>query len=394
MKRLDLVILVLVTFIACNQKIKLENTFVESIPIDLDKTENKNLSDFVRNIELVPLYTDINCLVSTYNKFAYYKEIGMFLIMDKDLVVSLFSKEGQFIASSKAVMGVGPGEYRTAVDAIYNPYTKNIEILTPYGKIYRYDTSFHFVEEKSLEQSTQVFARFVPLQKNKYVLTPVILGDKDIAIYFCDYDQKEIGKPIRYDEDYISSLTMNYNPFLKLNNDLYFSPLCFNYMFYKILPESQQLQPIMKLDFGSHTVHKKDIVNRFGTASKTISKQEDRTFNYSVMDNVNNYLLENTAVPAIKFFNEKYVYVLVLKNGKRITYIYDRKTKRSYMQTNENPIRLSFCLDIDDTVLFAAVQPYELEKLIDIKLLDEKSKQALANIQEDDNPIIVKYYLR
>lgn len=64
------------------------------------------------------------------------------------------------------------------------------------------------------------------------------------------------------------------------------------------------------------------------------------------------------------------------------------------MQTNENPIRMTFCLDIDDTVLFAAVQPYDIENFVDMKLLDDTSKQVLTNIKEDDNPIIVKYYLR
>lgn len=394
MKRWYLIIFLLGTLVSCNRDVKVEDASVETILIDLGKAENKDMSEFVRKIELVPLYTDTNCLVSTYNKFAYYEEIGMFLIMDKDLVVSLFSEEGQFIANSKAVKGEGPGEYRIAVDAIYNPYTQNIEVLTPYGTIYRYDTAFRLIEEKSLDQNTQVFTRFVPLQKNKYVLTPVIVGDKDAAICFCDYDQKEIGKPCRYDKDYISSLTMNYNPFRRLNDGLYFSPLCSNYMLYKIDLENQQLQPVMKLDLGSQTVQKKDMVKRFGAASKTSSKREDFEFNQSVMNNINSYLLENASVPAIKFFNEKYLYVLVLKNGKRITYIYNRKTKQSYMQTNENPIRMTFCLDIDDTVLFAAVQPYDIERFVDMKLLDDTSKQVLTNIKEDDNPIIVKYYLR
>lgn len=40
------------------------------------------------------------------------------------------------------------------------------------------------------------------------------------------------------------------------------------------------------------------------------------------------------------------------------------------------------------------VQPFEIENYIDKKLLDKKSLDTMGNIKEDDNPIIVKYYLK
>ena len=81
----------------------------------------------------LPLHTDTNSIISTYKKIDYCDELDMFIILDKELVVSLFSGDGQFIANSKNVIGEGPNEYRTAVDVIYNPFSRAIEILNPYG---------------------------------------------------------------------------------------------------------------------------------------------------------------------------------------------------------------------------------------------------------------------
>jgi len=49
---------------------------------------------------------------------------------------------------------------------------------------------------------------------------------------------------------------------------------------------------------------------------------------------------------------------------------------------------------IEDNVLFAIIQPYELSKYVDIKLLNKNDKKVFDTILEDDNPVIVKYFLK
>lgn len=40
------------------------------------------------------------------------------------------------------------------------------------------------------------------------------------------------------------------------------------------------------------------------------------------------------------------------------------------------------------------IQPYELSKYVDIKLLNKNDKKIFDTILEDDNPVIVKYFLK
>ena len=167
-------LLPLLVLLSCSQNQKADNLSIEVISINLDKKENEEMSEFIEKIELVPLHTDTNSIISTYKKIDYCDELDMFIILDKELVVSLFSGDGQFIANSKNVIGEGPNEYRTAVDVIYNPFSRAIEILNPYGTIYRYNTSFQFIEKISLEQNSKIFSRFVSISNNEYILTPVM----------------------------------------------------------------------------------------------------------------------------------------------------------------------------------------------------------------------------
>lgn len=381
--------------LSCSQNQKVDNPSIEVFPIDLDKKENKEMSEFIEKIELIPLQTDTNSIISTYNKIDYSEELDMFIILDKQLIVSLFSGNGQFIANSKNAIGEGPNEYRTAVDVIYNPFSKSIEILDPYGTIYRYNTSFQFIEKMTLEQNSKIFSRFVPLSKNEYILTPVMTGYKDATILFCNYKKNEVVKNVSYEEDCISSITMNYNPFFTINDDLVLSPLCLNYHFYQVDQTNQNIIPIIKLDFKNNTIQKKSLIKKFGNPSCDSDKREDVEKNLKILNNINSFLLDsNTPIPIIKFFNEQYVYVYIIQNDNRISYIYNRKNKQSYMQTNNSPTKLIFCLGINKNCLYSAIQPYELEEYVDQNLLHTDDLNIVNKIHEEDNPIIVKYYLR
>lgn len=388
-------LLPLLVLLSCSQNQKADNLSIEVISINLDKKENKEMSEFIEKIELVPLHTDTNSIISTYKKIDYCDELDMFIILDKELVVSLFSGDGQFIANSKNVIGEGPNEYRTAVDVIYNPFSRAIEILNPYGTIYRYNTSFQFIEKISLEQNSKIFSRFVSISNNEYILTPVMSGYKDATIVFCNYNKKKIIKSISYEEDCISSITMNYNPFFTSNNNLIFSPLCLNYSFYQVDRVNQDISPIIKLDFGDNTIQKESLVEKFGNSSQENENREDIERNLKTLNDINSFLLKSSAsIPIIKFFNEQYIYTYSIQNNNRISYIYNRKNKQSYMQTNNSQTKLIFCLGINNNCLYSAIQPYELEEYVDKNLLHADYQSIVSKINDEDNPIIVKYYLK
>lgn len=54
----------------------------------------------------------------------------------------------------------------------------------------------------------------------------------------------------------------------------------------------------------------------------------------------------------------------------------------------------SYCMIQKKGKLYSIVTPVELEKYLDATLLSDKDKMLSENIVEDDNPVVIKYYLK
>ena len=383
---------------SCNDNGQKTDPFVEITPVEVDKNKSSSITECIDKIEVFPLETDSISIFSIYKKVVYCHELEMFIVLDQELTVSLFSEDGMFIANSRSKQGQGPGEYLTIVDVVYNPFLKTIELLDPYGSIYRYDTSFQFVEKISLHQSELVFMRFAPFGVNQYILNPVVFFVTDAVVYFCDYDKNTISKPISYESDFISTVTMNMNSFFIQNGTIFLSPLGFDYNFYQIDTNEQTLSPIIQLDFGKKNVQKKEIKNMFEYPDKTsiTDTAEDMESNMKKMGKINDYLLNSDyPLPIVKFFNDQYVYVHILAKHKRSGFIYNRKTKEGFLQAEDSSFKMYPCFDIHDNILIAMVPSYELDRYVDKQYMNQENLVKLEKVEEEEEDyIIVKYYLK
>jgi hypothetical protein len=391
MKKIYCIVIVMAVFISCSRQTEIKNLDIEKISIDTGKKAVTDMSEFIEKIEIVPLQTDTDCLLSAYRDMVYCKELDMFIITDMRLTVFLFAGDGTFVANSESVKGRGPGEYMTIVDVGYNPFSKAIELLDPSGAIYRYDTSFHFIDKLSLDQKDLVFRKFMPLSENQYILIPL----DDPLLYFCDYDKKAIlTPPIDYAEDFLSGVSMVYNPFFQVAGNLYYSPHGLDYYMYHLDAGQKTLTPAMKLDFGSREVKKKDLEAMFGSWQP--KNQKDKTVDRQILMKTGEYLIQSKTypLPLIKFFNEKYVYIYLLVDMKRNNFIYNRETKQSFLQTDDSPFKLCYCLVLDDNVLMGLAPIDEYKEYLDKQYLTPESVQKMNELKEDDNPVIIKYYLR
>ena len=83
-----------------------------------------------------------------------------------------------------------------------------------------------------------------------------------------------------------------------------------------------------------------------------------------------------------------------MKKGKRMTVLYDRTNGVTLLQTDKHKKRLNYCTHLEGNTLTAIIQPEEIEKYIDTNLLNDENKKKLQAVQEDDNPIIVKYQIK
>lgn len=385
------ILIILVFAISCTERESYENI----TNIHYSENEDLPMENFIDRIEIIPLETDSMNLIDQYHKIEFYDDFGGYLIVDKRQTVYLFTKEGNFISCSQKCRGDGPDQYNILVDAVYNPYNKSIEILNPFGSIYSYDLSFNFLGKRDLQdKSIHTFSRFYPLNEDSYILLPTLLGEKDAIICFCDYSRQGIISVEDYTADFISTLTMNQNPFVRLNGELYFLPLCLDYNIYRIDEDACKLSKYISYTFGEN-INKEDLEKRFGDMSDQKSDEESLKRSFAVMGKVNDYLLQSdTPIPVIKQMNDSYLYFYVINNGVRETVIYDRKSKKSILHSNKHPVCLNSCLYLDKNYLYTIIYPYEMDKYIDKSLLDGNELKKLDHVKDDDNPIIVRYVIK
>jgi hypothetical protein len=376
------------SLLSCNSKTELHDAAIESIPVTLNKTETGQIEEIIEKIEIIPLETDDNCLMKGYKKMAYYKDAALYLIVDYNDVVFLFTGEGKHIANSKNVQGPGPSQYGLVQDFLYNPYSKCVEILDPYGIIYRYDTLFKFVEKISLEQREIVFSQFMPLSATQYILTSARF---DTILYFCDFDKRTVERTESDEANYIHRMNMQNPLFFRFDDRFLYIPLGWDYHFYEINTDSMTVKPVIKLDFGGGEVSKKSLERRSGY----FYKSDDSGGNNQVKLKVLEVIKESEwNIPIVKLISERYLYLQILTSSKRSNYIYKKKKKKGYYQATDDAFKIFFGMELYENVLFTLPQPFEIEEYIDRKYMSEQDIEKMKNIREDDNPIIVKYYLK
>ena len=95
-----------------------------------------------------------------------------------------------------------------------------------------------------------------------------------------------------------------------------------------------------------------------------------------------------------KIINGKYVYIC-LKKGQGIGhYIYNRTKGEGYLLQDEKPLRMNPGFGLDGNALLTVCQPVELPLLADRRFMSPEQIAVMANLKEDDNPVIMKSYLK
>jgi len=194
---------------------------------------------------------------------------------------------------------------------------------------------------------------------------------------------------------YIKELEMFYFFDSKYNVYLFlFTPLGLDYHFYQIDANTMTLTPVIKLDFGSDEITRKQIESMTGFSYREESKKTQWSKKTDMIEISDALIKSSLHIPIVKLINDKYVYLHILSNHKRSNYIYNRITKKGYYQAANDSFKIYFGLQMEDNVLITMPQPYEIEEYIDKKLMSQEDIQKFDNIKEDDNPVIVKYYFK
>lgn len=353
----------------------------DTIFVDLDRPERASLFDYFRSIELIPLETSSDILVNGFSKLIVHQDY--YYALDKPLcLIFVFDKMGKFLFKI-GTKGQGAGEYSFIEDFNINPYSGNIEILEPYGRIHIYDLSGNFIETKRISYpGFQVAHSLAAIDSTTYVSQSVFAPKK--IIYFDLNKQKLLHEEF---EESRSIGAFSFNPYQYQNEWFFFRP--FHPVVYKM--GKKKLEVAFKFDFGKYTKDGRTAI---------LSKESERNFAKKVEEM---YAQFSYMIQSVRH-NNKYIFASLLwkDENHKANIVYDKVTGKSkyIIDFDEkvwfNSYRGQEIIVTDEYVLMP-IQWVDLEKRITKEMLDDKQKAILEKLLEADmeqNPILIKYWFK
>lgn len=388
------ILFLLSLFVTGCQEQERENADIDIISIE--KAKREDLS-FLDKIEVIPLKTDSNSLIKSIKRMQYVKELNEYIILDSRQVLFRFDSKGNFISSSSNRRGEGPENYLMAIDVKYNPYSQCFELYDPSGEglVNAYDSSFSKVCQFCLSQSQETYDTMTILNDSIYLFTPLFYKDEGEK-YVCIYRKKnaEFTMSKLFYKNSIANIHMVTLPCFLGDGVNYFTPPCFDYHFYRIDMKNNKLIPAIKLDFGLNTVSKQKLDERFGQASGKSEKKNVVERNHKIIMDKNSYLLESEyPLPIVRLLSEDFIYAFIITKDQYYNFIYNRKEKQGYL-ISDSFFKMPFGSFLEGDIIYTYVDACDINEYIDSRYISEKNMKLIENIKEDDNQLIIKYYLR
>lgn len=353
----------------------------DAIFVDLDRPEKASLFDYFRSIELIPLETSPDAFIAGISKMIVHQ--NNYYTLDKtQCLIFVFDKTGKFLFKI-GKKGQGSGEYSFIEDFTINPFSGNLEILEPYGRIHIYDLSGNFIETKRIAYpGFRVAHTLAVLDKDIYVSHSMFEPKK--IIYF-NLDEKKLLHE-EFEEDTPIGSYSNI-PYQYQDDWFFFRPV--HPVVYKI--GEKQLEVAFQFDFGAYT--------REGTTA-VFSQESERNFSKRTEEMFDqfSYMIQSVR------HNSKYIFASLFwkSENQRANIIYDKSSGKS-----------KYILDFDEQVWFNSyrgediivtdeyalmpIQWVDLEKRLTKEMLDDKQKEVLEELLQtemEQNPILIKYWFK
>lgn len=370
------IIIIAAVFSSCKPNEELK----EAVCVNLENVEAiEDYKDVIAKQEIIELSNVDGAYMTGLDRI--FVSDSIYLFITNNTTVYLFDGEGNFISNSSDKIGNGNKEYSILLGATYNKYSGNVEVLTPFGIMF-YDRKFNYVGKSKYsdkEAKRLMFNYIYDLSSHEHILLSPLDGtDKESYMYVYDSKERKIIHKARYEKE-CAFITMQ-EQCVSDGNFIAFPSM--NYSFYDIDLNNYELKKCVSLDLGDKKLKESDY-------SHLSDIHQRRKF-------LSNNCKKSLALRTFKSGNRV---VSMVRNGNRLsyikTYIVDLdNAKGRYLKYQYEKMRIPMFDAFYNGVLYACISESNLEKCVDMDLLDEKSKEVLARRSEESNYYIIKYYLK
>lgn len=156
-------------------------------------------SNFIESVNLLPLETNKNCLLSDIQKIIQIHDTLVVLAgLGNAGVFAFKSSDGSFLHAFGR-KGRGPGEYKTVLDVSYHQNSGGISILDEAGKVILFNLKGEFIKEFKIPSYPSNLVSFpngdILIAFNQRKAT---LDDPKMRLVYQDKDMKEIFRSFPY----------------------------------------------------------------------------------------------------------------------------------------------------------------------------------------------------
>ena len=377
MKKL-FILLILISFTMCSKKPQSDG----AIFVDMDRPEKVSLFDYFRSIELIPLETSSDVLIKGIYKMVIHQD-RYYALDPVQRVIFVFDKTGSFLFKIDK-KGQAAGEYSHIQDFNFNPFSGNLEILEPYGKVLIYDLSGNYIETKRIDfTGFRAVHTLNAVDSQTHVFHSMFQPKK--IIYFNLDKQKLLHEEF---EETMRLGSFSNHPYQYKDDWFFFRPI--HPVIYKM--GEKQLEVAFQFDFGKYT--------REGTTDISFSKEADRGLSESLEELFaqSPYLIQTVR------HNNNYVFVSLYwkDTDHKTNIIYDKSTGKSKFildfteDVEFNSYRGEEIIVTDEYVLMVS-QWVDLKKRITKEMLNDKQKEVFEKLLQakmEQNPVLIKYWFK
>ena len=380
MKSLFLILSIFLLFSCGSNQLSKSN---EGERLDFKNTisESMKLSLIVDSVELVPLETKDDFLISGITKMRYAD--GKFFILDRNQKsIFVFDKKGKPVFKINNY-GKGPNEYLNIRGFDINEKTKQLVFKTFPNRLYYYDFDGKLIKEENIDIDafdiaisddalifdTGYLTNIFENERLKYWFLVKSISDNQYKGY----------KPFIFEEMGDVRRTYQQCRYLIHNGDevLFFEP--FSNIVYSILGDKVSVKYFF--DFGDKNIPD-DFFSQYNDFEKSLARLDDGCYNYAF-----NSLWENNDYLSFNYEYASNSYAVCYDKNKKICY------NKGWMDD------ITYCWpyisEATDNYLIGYRPANELMNEISSKKYVSAQKEYLSSIIDaESNPVLFLYYFK